>query len=216
VIPSKSGKEFARARDRAAFLPRRSALTGSRDRKCRFEPRERRGNPEVFPEAAGNRICVGLGGGGRTPPTINERYEEERAGLIKPGRSVLVGVDDIPARWLVQRASPAWLGIGATTHWSAMASFHEAGLGCAECLHPLDDPSTAAIPTVAFVSFWAGLLLATYFLRQVSGRPAEAAEQQIYMTPFRAENAIVSVVPKRPGCPSCHIIGYGKREPAVV
>ena len=61
------GKEFARARDRAAFLPRRSALTGSRDRKCRFEPRERRGNPEVFPEAAGNRICVGLGGGaGRT------------------------------------------------------------------------------------------------------------------------------------------------------
>jgi hypothetical protein len=158
------------------------------------------------------RACAGAG---LIIDPINKRYEQGRTS-IKLGRSVLVGVDDIPTRWVVQRAGPAWLGIGATTHWSAMASFHKAGMGCAECLHPLDDPGTGPIPTVAFVSFWAGLLLATYFLRQVSGRPAEAVEQQIYMTPFRAENTVRSVVPKRPGCATCRITGYGRQEPAVV
>jgi hypothetical protein len=62
-----AGKGFPRARDRAAFLPCRSALTGNRDRKGRFEPRECRGNLGVLPKTAGDRICVGLrGGAGRT------------------------------------------------------------------------------------------------------------------------------------------------------
>ncbi|MGY4626463.1 hypothetical protein ACVWY3_004219 [Bradyrhizobium sp. USDA 4486] len=48
-----------------------------------------------------------------------------------------------PSRWFVQRASTAWLGVGATTHWSAMASFHVPGTdGCAECLHPTTTPPT--------------------------------------------------------------------------
>jgi hypothetical protein len=86
----------------------------------------------------------------------------EEVGAFAP--KVLVGVDDIPTRWNVQLQQPHWLGIGATTHWDAMAAYHEQGLACAQCLHPRDDPTTALIPTVAFVSYFAGLLLACYFL----------------------------------------------------
>jgi hypothetical protein len=145
------------------------------------------------------RACAGTG---LTIEAVNERYEQERLHSIKLGASVLVGVDDIPTRWLVQRANPQWLGVGATTHWSAMASFHQAGLGCAECLHPVDDPSDAPIPTVAFVSFWSGLLTATYFLRHLGGT-LSPTEQQIYLTPFRAENSSRSAVAIRAECRSC-------------
>jgi hypothetical protein len=144
-------------------------------------------------------ICQGIG---LDIEPVNERYEQRHVDSGELAESVLVGVDDIPTRWLVQRANPEWLGIGATTHWSAMASFHTMRLGCAECLHPTDDPGDAPIPTVAFVSFWAGLLTATYFLRHLGGN-LRPAEQQIYLTPFRAENTMRSVVPKRANCPSC-------------
>ena len=73
---------------------------------------------------------------------------------------VVIGVDDIPTRWQVQRSNPDWLAIGATTHWSAMGSIHEPGVGCAQCLHREDDPGDAPIPTQACISFWGGLLVA--------------------------------------------------------
>jgi hypothetical protein len=161
-------------------------------------------------------LALACAGTDLTIEAINERYEQKPLHSIKLEGSVLVGVDDIPTRWLVQRANPEWLGIGATTHWAAMASCHESGMGCAECLHPRDEPGNAPIPTVAFVSFWAGLLAATYFLRHVGGRGAAAAEQQIYLTPFRAENAVRSGVPKRVGCPSCMMIDQGERAAVLV
>jgi len=147
-------------------------------------------------------VCEGTG---LDIEPVNERYEQRHHDSIRLANSVLVGVDDIPTRWLVQRANPEWLGIGATTHWSAMASFHHSGLGCAECLHPIDDPGDAPIPTVAFVSFWAGLLTAAYFLRQLGTGRLGSDEQQIYLTPFRPENSVRSGVPKRPTCPSCRV-----------
>lgn len=138
---------------------------------------------------------------------IEKRYEP---GILKSlgsfAPSVLVGVDDIPTRWAVQQANPAWLGIGATTHWSAMASFHRKGLGCAQCLHAYDDPGNAPIPTVAFVSFWSGLLTAAYFLRHIAGQQIPVREQQVYMTPFRAENPVRTPAPIRENCPTCDII----------
>jgi hypothetical protein len=141
---------------------------------------------------------------------VAKRYEPAEVDGIALGALVLVGVDDIPSRWLVQRARPKWLGIGATTHWSAMASFHVPGMGgCAECLHPLDDPSKVPIPTVAFVSFWAGLLTAAYFLRHRIGELGEAAlDQQIYITPLRPENPVWAVMPPRAGCATCASIGF--------
>ena len=146
-------------------------------------------------------ICYGTG---LHIEPILARYEPATLNSIAPlAPSVLVGVDHIPTRWAVQKANPEWLGVGATTHWSAMASFHQAGLGCAQCLHPSDDPSTAPIPTVAFVSFWAGLLTAAYLLRRVSDELVPQTEQQIYLTPFRGENPTRSKVPIRANCPTC-------------
>ncbi|RTL67339.1 MAG: hypothetical protein EKK41_17310 [Hyphomicrobiales bacterium] len=116
---------------------------------------------------------------------------------------VIVGVDDIPTRWTVQRAMPPFLAIGATTHWSAMASYHRPGLGCAQCLHPIDDPNDAPIPTTACVSFWAGLLTATYLLRDIAERSTSPHEQQIYLTSFRPEHPYRAAVLPRPSCPTC-------------
>jgi hypothetical protein len=157
-------------------------------------------------------LAAVLAGSGLTIVPVPSRYEPSELGSLLPlAASVLVGVDDIPTRWLVQRAGPGWLGVGATTHWSAMASFHTDGLGCAECLHPVDDPGNAPIPTVAFVSFWAGLLTASYFLRHHAGKPAPIGEQHVYLTALRSEHPSWAVVPPRPGCPSCAAL----RRPAV-
>jgi hypothetical protein len=149
-------------------------------------------------------LAAVLTGSGLTIEPVPKRYEAGQLPVLLPlAPSVLVGVDDIPTRWAVQRARPAWLGIGATTHWSGMASLHAAGLGCAECLHPTDDPTNAPIPTVAFVSFWAGLLTASYFLRHRAGEAIPMSAQQIYLTPLRPEHPTLSAVPKRLGCVSC-------------
>jgi len=147
-------------------------------------------------------ICAGTG---LEIAPIPRRYEPKTAEAIGLSEVVLVGVDDIPSRWLVQRAEPAWLSVGATTHWSAMASFHVPGAGgCAQCLHPDDDPTEDPIPTVAFVSFWAGLLTAAYFLRQRAGvLSAAPLDQQIYITPCRPESPIWAIVPLRANCAAC-------------
>jgi hypothetical protein len=71
-------------------------------------------------------MCTGTG---LAVGSVAKRYEPKTAEAIGLREVVLVGVDDIPSRWLVQRAVPAWLGVGATTHWSAMASFHVPGAG---------------------------------------------------------------------------------------
>jgi hypothetical protein len=159
-------------------------------------------------------LCAGTG---LAIEPIPKRYEPKEIDAIALRDFALVGVDDIPSRWLVQRARPKWLGIGATTHWSAMASFHlpDEG-GCAECLHPLDDPSDAPIPTVAFVSFWAGLLTAVYFLRQRSEDLGAAdLDQQVYVTPLRPESPVWATVPKRAGCTTCASLRSSGDVPAA-
>ena len=90
--------------------------------------------------------------------------------LAPLAENVAVGTDQIPPRWLVQDQEPAWLGIGATTHFQALVSDHTMDTACVRCLHPDDDGVRAAIPTVGFVSYWAGLLLAAKLLAHVSGR----------------------------------------------
>jgi hypothetical protein len=115
---------------------------------------------------------------------------------------VMSGVDDIPTRWLVQAQAPAWHGVGATSHWSALASFHTKEVACARCLHPTDDPTDAPIPTIAFVSFWAGLLLATYFLQSQS-RANDSRFQQTFLTPLRPEILWRTPVARRLDCPLC-------------
>jgi len=145
-----------------------------------------------------------LGGGGLSFQPLPQRYDlDVAASIAPPASSVVVGVDHIPTRWAVQQAKPKWLAIGATHHWSAMASFHSEGLGCARCLHNEDDPGDGLIPTTACVSFWAGLLTATYLARHAAGQAISISEQQVYLTPFRPEAVFPSAVAVRADCPIC-------------
>lgn len=144
-------------------------------------------------------------GGLRLKPIV-ARYDAGLAIAISPhAPAVLVGVDDIPSRWVVQAHEPEWLGVGATTHYMSVASYHRRGTGCARCLHPEDDPGGGPIPTAAFVSHWAGLWLATMFVRARTGMPMPLEQQSVFMTSLRAESAVATwfaPVPVRGDC-SC-------------
>lgn len=155
-----------------------------------------------LPKAVG--LTKMLGGTAMNFKPVLKRYEAatvDEIGKLAP--IVVVGVDHIPTRWLVQQAKPEWLVVGATTHWSAMASFHGVGLGCAHCLHNQDDPDDGLIPTTACVSFWAGLLAASYVARHAAGELISPKEQQVYLTPFRPETLFASGVAQRSDCPTC-------------
>jgi hypothetical protein len=154
-------------------------------------------------------MVASLNLGGLLVEPVLERYGAQSVASVgELAPKVLVGVDHIPTRWEVQKANPLWLGVGATSHWAAMASFHVDGLGCAGCLHPTDDQIQATVPTVAFVSLWAGLLLATYFARAAGGESLPADAQQTYLTPLRLEAPWRSPVRKRSDCPvEAHVTG---------
>jgi hypothetical protein len=127
--------------------------------------------------------------GGLTIVPYAMRYTwESLVTLEGHARSVLVGVDHIPTRWTVQRAHPEWLGVGATSHHSAMSSEHPRGAPCAWCLHPEDSSAVRNIPTVAFVSHWAGLLLAWRLVRHRLGVTVDMRGQHEYLTPLRTDS----------------------------
>jgi hypothetical protein len=114
-----------------------------------------------------------------------KRYDSKLASTVAPlAPTVIAGVDHIPTRWMVQQANPRFLVVGATSHWSAMASFHSHGLGCAHCLHDQDDRGNEPVATTACVSFWAGLLSAVYIARRAAGETLSVREQQVYLSPF--------------------------------
>lgn len=86
------------------------------------------------------------------------RFDEEHGAQIGPlAPRVCVGVDDIPSRWAVQREWPNWLCVGATSHLEVRVSAHVAPGPCAGCAHPEDEELPGEIPTISFVSYWAGL-----------------------------------------------------------
>ena len=155
-----------------------------------------------LPKAASIAACD-LGGVRVTG--LQARFDDESAGTIGPlAQDVLVGVDEIPSRWAVQRTRPTWLGVGATTHYAAQISFHASGLPCAICLHPRLDDAPGPAPTVAFVSFWAGLWLASRFISHAVGDRLAASEQQVFtcmLQPDQPGAIWRSPVPSRPDCP---------------
>ena len=121
---------------------------------------------------------------------------------------VLVGVDDIPTRWFVQRQRPRWLGVGATSHAFVVVSDHLPGHPCAGCVHPIDDDNPLEeIPTIGFVSLWAGLLLAGALLapdaaRRTGTRRVEAHPMGLYGP--HAVKALPQV--RNPRCPVCGLV----------
>jgi hypothetical protein len=93
---------------------------------------------------------------------------------------VLIGADQIPARWQVQQAAPRWLQVSATSHFFAMASSHRPDGPCAGCAHPIDESGTGPIPTISFVSLWAGILQAVDLLTEASGRSCSGQYTMCY------------------------------------
>jgi hypothetical protein len=123
---------------------------------------------------------------------------------IKLASRVLVGVDDIPSRWKVQRCSTGLLLVSGTSHFNISSSAHTSGEPCCGCLHPIDDPGTGAIPTVSFVSFWAGLVMAVRLLREALTCPYPSNQQHLWLTPLRMDQpraAIWLPVAPRADCP---------------
>lgn len=123
---------------------------------------------------------------------------------------VVVGTDNVESRWLVQGTWPAWLGVAGTAGLMVMASEHIPGTPCAGCLHPCSeqDELDVAIPTVSFVSYWAGLLLAARLVRdQVVGH-ISAEQQATLLWAGRMDGRYAwsdLPVPRQDSCPvSCH------------
>lgn len=115
---------------------------------------------------------------------------------------VAVGVDDIPTRWLLAGAPVRWMGVGATSHFNAMASVHFPYSGCAACLHPHDEALDGPTPTIAFVSFLSGLMVAADFIREIGGCEAQLVSRQRYVTPLQMAGDYRANVPPRPDCPA--------------
>lgn len=101
------------------------------------------------------------------------RFEDSTLDEIGPLASrLLVGVDDIPSRWLAQDVAEGWVGVAATSHFEVVVSEHTRESPCASCLHPHDEPGEADdIPTVSFVSAFSGFLLAHRLLRSCLAGP---------------------------------------------
>lgn len=121
---------------------------------------------------------------------VVERVERHFAAddLESIAENVVVGVDDVPTRWLLAGARVNWMGVGATSHFGSMASVHFAHSACAACQHPHDESVDGPIPTIAFVSFLSGLMVAADFLREISRSTASLESSQRFLTALRCDN----------------------------
>ena len=101
-----------------------------------------------------------------------ERFDDATARHLAPmAPRLLVGVDHIPSRWAAQRAAAAsWVCVGASSHDFVLVSAHPPGSACAGCVHTRDEDLTGQIPTISFVSFWAGLVQALELTAAAAGK----------------------------------------------
>jgi len=127
------------------------------------------------------RVLEGYSRGSITISGIAERFDDSWPALLGSlAPRILVGADQIPARWAVQQAAPRWLQVSGTSHFFAMASSHHPDGPCAGCAHPIDEGGNEPIPTISFVSLWAGILQALDLLNEASGRPTAGSYTMCY------------------------------------
>jgi len=130
------------------------------------------------------------------------RYDAGTAATIGPLASrVLVGVDHIPSRWLVQEHATDWVAVGATQSLDALASAHRPGEPCAGCLHQREPDADELVPTISFVSFWSGLMLALELMTEAAG--AKPDQQALFCWPFGYDGPHLMrlTVAAQPACP---------------
>ena len=118
----------------------------------------------------------------------DEKFDEVTARHLAPiAQRLLVGVDHIPTRWAAQRAATGWTCIGATSHDFAMVSAHPPRTPCVGCAHPRDEDVPGEIPTISFISFWAGLIQALELAAMSAARLAASA-RTTHIWPVGLEN----------------------------
>jgi hypothetical protein len=136
---------------------------------------------------------------------IPRRFASDAPEAQQMAPHVLVGVDDIPSRWQVQRSTSGTLIVSGTSHFSISSSCHRSTDPCCGCQHPVDElAGPNVIPTVSFVSFWAGLAMAVRLIRHTLGLPYTLDRQHLWLTPLRMDQphaALWSPVPPRVDCP---------------
>lgn len=123
-------------------------------------------------------------------------YDERTREQLQPlAKTVALGVDHVPSRWLVQSEEPELLVVGATEGFEAYASYHRLGMACAGCLHPTAPPdeATRTVATISFVSFFAGFFQALLIAALANGLEPKA--QVIRALPFAFAGAVVSCTP---------------------
>ena len=145
--------------------------------------------------------------GGPAIQGVPVRVDPDTALSLRPwANKVAIGVDDIPSRWLSQReAAASWVGVGATSHDYVLVSEHLPDHACAGCTHPRPDETEGPIPTIGFVSLWAGLIMALKLL----AADGATASNGVHAWPLGLENArgidrfVQSPVPNCPvACPA--------------
>jgi hypothetical protein len=166
--------------------------------RCPFVLLDRIGQPKVklLADLVPNRLLI-------EPVYRHFRADDVRGTPLAP--IVLVGADDIAVRHWVQAARPEFLIIGATSHFEIVVSEHLAGTPCAGCVHPrVDGVAPALIPTVSFVSFWAGYLCAVRAIARALGQPYVADRQLTVAFPLQLEGSWTGPTSFREDCPVGH------------
>lgn len=117
-------------------------------------------------------------------------------------RRVVVGADDIGVRHLVQTGHPQMLLIGATSHDEVRVTEHRPNAPCAGCSHPyLATDDGSPIPTIAPVSFWAGLQLAVRLLADAGATPTPVESRYATYWPLRPGTESTGPLRWHPRCP---------------
>lgn len=154
------------------------------------------GRPKVTVLAESSRGSLTIRG-------VEDRLDPESLAEIAPlAEHVLAGVDNSNARWFIQEQWPPHLYIGATSNHEAVLTTHHPGEPCAGCAHPDPLPEGRVVPTISFVSFWAGLLQACALLAEID-EPSPARRVTVY--PFALGQPVWSSAADLPAGGRCAI-----------
>lgn len=135
---------------------------------------------------------------------VEARFDDSWAAVLGSlAPRVLVGADQIPVRWAVQEAAPQWLQATGTSHFFVMASSHQPDGPCAGCAHPVDEHGDDPIPTISFVSMWAGILQLIALLNEAADQPT--AGQYTLCYPFGLAGPRPMIRGKMNGVATCPV-----------
>jgi hypothetical protein len=115
------------------------------------------------------RVLAEVAPAGWAIDPVAQLYDDAAAAEVALAPQVLVGADNIRARWRVQSYAPGWVCVAGTIGTDVVISEHVQSTACAGCVHPEDDPAEGDLATVSFVSALAGVLQAYRLVRRAAG-----------------------------------------------